>query len=211
MMDTMQKLRENMVKRQIQDRGVADSRVLAAMREVPRHIFIPGHSAQAAYEDHPLPIGHGQTISQPYIVALMTELCSLKGREKVLEVGTGSGYQTAVLAELAGSVYTMEIVEELYTRTVTKLKSLKYQNIFPYLGNGYRGLPEEAPFDAIMLTAAPPKIPKVLLRQLSAEGGRFVAPVGTYSQELVLVIRSGGQFEQKTVSYVQFVPMVNGR
>lgn len=210
-MDTMERLRDNMVRRQIQNRGVTDEKVLKAMNSVPRHLFIPEHSAQAAYEDHPLPIGKGQTISQPYIVALMTELCGLRGGEKVLEIGTGSGYQTAILAEIAGNVYSIEVVEELYKRTKKKLKSLGYQNIHLYLGNGYKGLPEESPFDAIVLTAAPPKIPKPLTRQLSENGGRLVAPVGTYSQELLVVTRNGNSFDQRHVTYVQFVPMVNGR
>jgi protein-L-isoaspartate(D-aspartate) O-methyltransferase len=207
----MQQLRENMVRRQIENRGVSDKRVLEAMRSVPRHLFVPEHSAQAAYEDHPLPIGHGQTISQPYIVAVMTELCGIRGGEKVLEIGTGSGYQTAILARIAGQVYTIEVVEEIYKRTVRKLKTLGYQNIHPYLGNGYKGLPEEAPFDAIILTAAPPKVPKALTKQLSEAGGRLVAPIGTYSQELIVLTRNGGSFDQRHITYVQFVPMVNGR
>jgi protein-L-isoaspartate(D-aspartate) O-methyltransferase len=210
-MDTMQRLRENMVRRQIENRGVSDKRVLEAMRSVPRHLFVPEHSAQAAYEDHPLPIGYGQTISQPYIVAVMTELCGIRGGEKVLEIGTGSGYQTAILARIAGQVYTIEVVEEIYKRTVRKLQTLGYQNIHPYLGNGYKGLPEEAPFDAIILTAAPPKVPKSLTKQLSDTGGKLVAPIGTYSQELIVLTRNGGGFDQRHITYVQFVPMVNGR
>ncbi len=210
-MDNMQQLRDNMVRRQIQSRGITDENVIKAMKAVPRHLFIPEHSAQAAYEDHPLPIGKGQTISQPYIVALMTELCALRGGEKVLEIGTGSGYQTAILAEIAGNVYSIEVVEELYKRTSRKLKTLGYHNIHLYLGNGYKGLTEEAPFDAIVLTAAPPKIPKTLTKQIVENGGRLIAPVGTYSQELVVVTRNGNSFDQRHVTYVQFVPMVNGR
>lgn len=210
-MDTMQQLRENMVRRQIQDRGINDKRVIETFKTVPRHLFIPEHSAQAAYEDHPLPIGHGQTISQPYIVALMTELCELRGDEKVLEIGTGSGYQTAVLAKLAAQVYSIEVIEELYKRTLQKLTALGYQNTHVYLGNGYKGLPDEAPFDVIILTAAPPKLPKTLTKQLSADGGRLIAPVGTYSQELIVITRNGSSFDQQHITYVQFVPMVNGR
>ena len=210
-MDTMRQLRENMVSRQIQSRGVTDQRVLDAMKTVPRHLFVPEHSAQAAYEDHPLPIGHGQTISQPYIVAVMTELCGLRGGEKVLEIGTGSGYQTAILAQIAGQVYTIEVVEEIYKRTVQKLTTLGYQNIHPYLGNGYKGLPEEAPFDTIVLTAAPPKLPKALIKQLSEQQGKLVAPVGTYSQELIAVTKNGNSYDKRHVTYVQFVPMINGR
>lgn len=210
-MDVKEQLREQMVKRQIEERGITNTAVLNAFRSVPRHFFVPEHSAQAAYEDHPLPIGHGQTISQPYIVALMTDLCGLRGAEKVLEIGTGSGYQTAILSKLAQTVFTIEIVEELYKRTVPKLQSLGYTNIHPYLGNGYKGLPEEAPFDVIILTAAPPKIPKALIRQLSTEGGRLIAPVGTYSQELLVMRNNFGQIEQEHITYVQFVPMVNGK
>jgi protein-L-isoaspartate(D-aspartate) O-methyltransferase len=207
----MQELCNKMVSRQIAERGIQDERLLHTLRSVPRHEFVPQHSARAAYEDHPLPIGKGQTISQPYIVALMTELCSLKGEEKVLEIGTGSGYQAAILAELAREVHTLEIIESLYLKANQKLHEFGYKNIHCHLGSGYRGLPEEAPFDAIILTACPPKIPKPLIRQLSDEGGRLVAPVGTLSQELILVTKTAGNIDTRHITYVQFVPMVNGR
>lgn len=208
---TMSDLRNKMVDRQIVARGVQDEGVIEAMRTVPRHEFVPQHSAQAAYEDHPLPVGEGQTISQPYIVALMTELCRLTGREKVLEVGTGSGYQAAILAHLAEEVYSLEIVESLYKKASKKLKELGYANIHMVLGSGFRGLPEEAPFDAVLLTAAPAKIPKPLIRQLKDDGGRLVAPVGAFSQELVVLTKENGEVNTQHVTYVQFVPMVNGR
>ncbi len=200
-----------MVEWQIKDRGISDSRVLEAMRTIPRHKFIPEHSAAAAYEDHPLPIGHGQTISQPYIVALMTELCRLTGKDRVLEIGTGSGYQTAVLSLLAAEVYSIEILEPLYKRTKKVLASGNYTNIHLYLGNGYKGLQDKSPFDAIIVTAAPPKIPKALIKQLSKDGGRLVVPVGTLSQELVVITKNGDQLDSRHITYVQFVPMVNGR
>ncbi len=208
---TMSALRNKMVDRQIVSRGIRDKGVIEAMRTVPRHEFVPQHSAQAAYEDHPLPVGEGQTISQPYIVALMTELCRLTGTERVLEVGTGSGYQAAILAHLAEEVYSLEIVESLYKKALQKLDELGHTNIHMVLGNGFRGLPDKAPFDAILLTAAPPKIPKPLIRQLKDNGGRLVAPVGTFSQELVVLTKENGEVNTEHVTYVQFVPMVNGR
>lgn len=200
-----------MVDRQIVDRGITDTKVIDAMKEVPRHEFLPQHCSAAAYEDHPLPIGHGQTISQPYIVALMTELCGLTGKEKVLEVGTGSGYQAAILSLLAKEVHTIEVVESLYKRTRKKLEDKGYDNVICYHRDGYRGVPEEAPFDAILLTAAPPKIPNSLIRQLSGKGGRLVAPVGTMTQELLLITKNGTTTESRRVTYVQFVPMVRGK
>ena len=151
----MERLRDQMVRQQIESRGVTDERVLAAMRKVERHKFVPGHQVSSAYEDHPLPIGHGQTISQPYIVALMTELCNLDGSEKVLEIGTGSGYQAAVLSLLAKKVYTIEIVEPLGMNARRLLAELGYRNVEVRVGDGYRGWPDEAPFDVIILTAAP--------------------------------------------------------
>ena len=204
-------LRRKMVERQIVDRGITDKRVIEAMKRVPRHEFLPQHCSSAAYEDHPLPIGHGQTISQPYIVALMTELCGLTGKEKVLEIGTGSGYQAAILSLLAGEVHTIEVVESLYKRTKKKLADKGYGNVFCYHRDGYRGVPEAAPFDAILLTAAPPKIPNSLVRQLSGEGGRLVAPVGTLTQELQVITKHGTNLESRRVTYVQFVPMVRGK
>ncbi len=205
----MEQLRELMVKNQIEARGVSDARVLAAMRSVERHKFIPGHQAASAYDDHPLPIGHGQTISQPYIVALMTELCELDGNERVLEIGTGSGYQAAILSLLAKEVYSMEIVAPLAMGARTKLAELGYDRVQVIIGDGYRGLPDKAPFDVIILTASPPKIPQALIDQL-AEGGILVAPEGDYSQELVRLIKHNGAITKKTVTYVRFVPMIHG-
>ncbi len=205
----MEQLRELMVKNQIEARGVSDARVLAAMRSVERHKFIPGHQVASAYDDHPLPIGHGQTISQPYIVALMTELCELDGNERVLEIGTGSGYQAAILSLLAKEIYSMEIVAPLAMSARTKLAELGYDRVQVIIGDGYRGLPDKAPFDVIILTASPPKIPQALIDQL-AEGGILVAPEGDYSQELVKLIEHNGAITKKTVTYVRFVPMIHG-
>lgn len=205
----MERLRELMVKNQIEARGVSDARVLNAMRSVERHKFVPGQHLSSAYEDHPLPIGHGQTISQPYIVALMTELCELKGDEKVLEIGTGSGYQAAVLSLLAKEVYSMEIVEPLAKSAAKKLAELGYTNVHIRVGDGYKGMPEKAPFDVIMLTASPPKIPEALIDQLG-EGGILVAPEGDYSQELVTITKQNGKITKRTVTYVRFVPMIHG-
>ena len=204
----MEKLREKMIKRQIEARGVRDSRVLDAMRKVERHRFISEQYINEAYDDHPLPIGHGQTISQPYIVALMTELCNLNGTESVLEIGTGSGYQAAVLSLLAKEVYSIEIVESLGKGALKKLEELNYNNVYIRIGDGYKGWPEKAPFDVIMLTASPPEIPKILLEQLS-DGGIMIAPVGDYNQELIKIENNNGTYRKETVTYVRFVPMVH--
>jgi len=198
--------REDMVATQIAARGVRDPKTLAAMRKVPRHVFVPPAAVTQAYEDYPLPIGHGQTISQPYIVGFMTEALGLKGGETVLEVGTGSGYQAAVLAEIAARVYTIEIVEPLAEEAAARLKRLGYANVEVRAGDGYLGWPEAAPFDAIMLTAAAPRIPEPLRQQLK-DGGRLVLPVGDDWQELVVVTRRGDRFEEKQVLPVRFVPM----
>jgi protein-L-isoaspartate(D-aspartate) O-methyltransferase len=195
-----------MVAGQIEVRGIVDNRVLAAMRQVERHLFVPEPLRRQAYSDGPLPIGEGQTISQPYIVAIMTELLDLQGQEKVLEIGTGSGYQAAILGELCKEVYTIEIVEPLGRRASKLLDSMGYENISVRIGDGYAGWPEKAPFDAIMLTAAPPKIPQPLLDQL-AEGGRLVAPVGEDYQTLQLVTKSKGVLKYEDVLPVRFVPM----
>lgn len=205
----MEKLRDLMVKTQIEARGVSDKGVLDAMRKVERHKFVPGSHIASAYEDHPLPIGHGQTISQPYIVALMTELCELNGTEKVLEIGTGSGYQAAILSLLAGKVYSIEIVEPLGKSARQKLAELGYSNVHVRIGDGYRGWPEEAPFDVIILTASPPKIPQTLIEQM-AEGGILVAPEGDFSQELVKITKQNGKISRRTITYVRFVPMIHG-
>jgi protein-L-isoaspartate(D-aspartate) O-methyltransferase len=199
-------MREKMVEIQIKARGVKDPRVLSALLKVERHRFVPEGYLNSAYSDQPLPIGEGQTISQPYIVALMTELLELKGDEKVLEVGTGSGYQAAILAELAKEVYTVEIVESLASTAKNRLLELGYQNIRVKSGDGYLGWPEAAPFDAIIVTAAPDHIPKPLLDQLK-EGGRMVVPVGTYTQELEKIVKRSGKMEKIDVIPVLFVPM----
>ncbi|MFI5402642.1 MAG: protein-L-isoaspartate(D-aspartate) O-methyltransferase [Planctomycetota bacterium] len=200
--------RLEMVQRQIAARGITDPAVLAAMRTVPRHEFVPQDLRASAYEDRPLPIGRGQTISQPYIVALMSELAELKGGESVLEVGTGSGYQAAVLAELSARVYTIEINEPLLREAAATLQRLAYRNVVARFGDGAHGWAEVAPFDAILVTAAPARrVPEELLAQL-ADGGRLVVPVGEEVQSLRFVRRRGKTFEQREVTAVRFVPLV---
>lgn len=201
--------RLQMVEKQIAARGIRDKRVLDAMAKVPRHLFVPPGEVDAAYDDTPLPIGYNQTISQPYIVALMTESLRLEPGDKVLEIGTGSGYQAAVLAELADSVFTMEIVEPLGLSARERLESLGYKNVKVRIGDGFKGWPEEAPFDAIIVTAAPETIPAALVSQL-ADGGRMVIPVGKYLQDLMLVERRGGRVTKRSLASVRFVPMVGG-
>ncbi|MCM8800398.1 MAG: protein-L-isoaspartate(D-aspartate) O-methyltransferase [Candidatus Omnitrophica bacterium] len=200
-------LRKRMVSQQIQARGIKDKRVLEAMLKVERHRFVPERIQHLAYEDTPLPIGYSQTISQPYIVALMTELLELKGDEKVLEIGTGSGYQAAILAELAKEVYTIEIIPELAQSAERLLKELGYQNIQVRCGDGYLGWPQVAPFEAIIVTCAPEKIPEPLIEQL-AEEGRLVIPVGTTYQELKLITKKKGKLQEKSIIPVRFVPMI---
>jgi protein-L-isoaspartate(D-aspartate) O-methyltransferase len=196
-----------MVREQIESRGVRDPRVLAALRKVERHQFVPEALHHLAYSDQPLPIGHSQTISQPYIVAYMTEALELKPADRVLEIGTGSGYQAAILAELVREVYSIEIVEPLAKESAERLQRLSYKNIKLRTGNGYRGWPEAAPFDAIIATAAPPSIPTALIEQLS-DGGRLVVPVGTMFQELIRVRRTAKGITQEELLPVRFVPMV---
>jgi protein-L-isoaspartate(D-aspartate) O-methyltransferase len=192
-----------MVAEQIEQRGVADSRVLAAMRTVPRHLFVPDSLQPFAYEDRPLPIGHGQTISQPFIVAYMTEALEVGRSDRVLEIGTGSGYQAAVLAQLAHEVYTIEIVPELAREASVRLKP--FANVRVREGDGYAGWPERAPFQRIMVTAAPERIPQPLIDQLAA-GGRMVIPVGTAEQWLTVVEKTAaGVVERRTIP-VRFVP-----
>jgi protein-L-isoaspartate(D-aspartate) O-methyltransferase len=201
-------MRETMVRDQMERRGIRTPVVLKALRETPRHLFVPEALRRSAYSDHPLPIGHGQTISQPYIVASMTDLLGVRRTDKVLEIGTGSGYQTAVLAQLGLQVYSMEIVEPLAKEAAARLKELGYHNVEVRAGDGYRGWPEQAPFDRIIVTAAPPEIPRALIGQLK-NGGRMVAPVGREWQELVVVDKDlEGRVRQHTEYAVIFVPMV---
>ncbi|MGC9972867.1 MAG: protein-L-isoaspartate(D-aspartate) O-methyltransferase [Bryobacteraceae bacterium] len=200
-----------MVRTQIEDRGVRDPEVLRVLRAVPRHLFVPEAVRSLAYADHPVPIGYGQTISQPYIVGFMTELLAPARSHKVLEIGTGSGYQAAVLSALARQVFSIEIVPELVRSATATLKKLGYENVTVRLGDGYKGWPDAAPFDRIILTAAPPEIPKTLLDQL-APGGRLVAPVGSsvFSQQLVVVDKApDGKLKKRSVLPVMFVPMVH--
>lgn len=201
------KLREEMVKTQIENRGIKDSSTLAALRKVARHSFVPKDQVHHAYEDRPLPIGHGQTISQPYIVAYMTEIIKPKPGQKVLEIGTGSGYQAAVLAEIVGKVYTIEIVEELGKQASTRLKELGYKNIEVKTADGYHGWKEHAPFDAIVVTAAAEFIPPPLKEQLK-DGGRMIIPVGSpyMTQQLMLIEKTGNKFTTSSKMPVRFVP-----
>ncbi len=201
-----EEVRGRMIEHDLVGRDIGDPRVLAAMAAVARERFVPPDLRGHAYDDGPLPIGHGQTISQPYIVAFMTQALELSGDESVLEIGTGSGYQAAVLGECAKQVFTIEIVEPLAESSRALLAELGYDNVHVRLGDGYRGWPEEAPFDAIILTAAPDHVPEPLVEQL-AEGGRMILPVGGWRQELVLLEKSGGEVTRRSVLPVRFVPM----
>jgi len=199
----------SMVKYQIEKRGITNTDVLQVMRNTPRHLFVPPALSTMAYDDYPLPIGEEQTISQPYIVALMTDLLDLKGNEKILEIGTGSGYQAAVLSQLVDSVYTIEIVESLANTAKKRLDNLNYKNVVVKHGDGYKGWPSLAPFDAIIVTAAPEKVPQTLIDQLKI-GGCIVIPVGDKLQELQLITKSSSnKIKRKTVIPVRFVPMVH--
>jgi len=201
--------RQRMVEEQLVgwNRGITNRAVLAAMRTVPRHEFVPVEERDSAYVDGPLPIGHGQTISQPYIVAFMTEQLDPQPTDRVLEIGTGSGYQAAVLAELVAEVYTIEIIAPLGRRAETDLQRLGYTNVHLRIGDGYLGWPEQAPFDAIIVTCAPERVPQPLVEQLK-EGGRMMIPVGAGGvQELVLLRKESGSLAQRAVLPVRFVPM----
>ncbi|MEI8311094.1 MAG: protein-L-isoaspartate(D-aspartate) O-methyltransferase [Verrucomicrobiota bacterium] len=200
----------DMVERQLRGLGILDARVLSAMRKVPRHEFVPPELRRLACSDGTLPIGHGQTISQPYIVGLMTELLKVESGSRVLEVGTGSGYQAAVLAELASDVYSIEIVASLALQARETLDRLGYRNVHTKVGDGYLGWPEEAPFDAIIVTCAPDDVPQALIDQLK-ERGRLVVPVGDSGdvQELFLLEKIDGRIRRRCVAPVRFVPMTH--
>jgi len=204
----LNELRREMVQEQIRERGVQDARLLDAMQRVPRHEFVSEDMQAGAYADQPLPIGEGQTISQPYMVAAMTEALALAGRERVLEVGTGSGYQAAVLSLLAREVHSVESVASLAKAAQARLARLGYGNVAVHCGDGTLGLAQAAPFDAIIVTAAAPRIPPPLVEQL-AEGGRLVIPVGPATeQELVLVRKLEGRATLETLHYCRFVPLL---
>ena len=200
--------RQRMVEKQLKQRDIKDDRVLAAMAKVPREEFIPADARGDAYEDGPLPIGYDQTISQPYIVAFMTEQLRPKPSDRVLEVGSGSGYQAAILAELVADVYTIEIIEPLAKTAEATLQRLGYKNVHVTVGDGYKGWPEEAPFDAIIVTCAPDKVPQPLVEQLK-NGGRMVIPVGErFAQQLYLLEKRDGQLKESATLPVRFVPML---
>jgi len=205
----MKDQREWMIKEHLTARGITDKRVLDVMSRLQREKFVPSKYMVDSYGDHPIPIGHSQTISQPYIVALMSELCELKGKEKVLEIGCGSGYQSAILSELASQVFSIERIKPLAENAKRILEESGCSNVKIIHNDGYIGLIEEAPFDVIILTAAPEAIPQPLIDQL-AEGGRLVAPVGNNVQELVKLKKISGIITTETITYVSFVPMVKG-
>lgn len=198
--------RNLMISRQIEGRGVSDKRVLRAMRRVPRHLFVPEDLMERAYDDNPLPIGYSQTISQPYIVALMTELCELKSHSRVLEIGSGCGYQSAILAEICSQVFAVEIVCQLAEKAKQTIDKLGYRNIIMRCGDGHLGWERAAPFDAILVAAAPEKIPHKLLDQLN-NGGHLVIPVGKHDQYLKRITKEDDKFVEKDIIPVRFVPM----
>lgn len=201
-------MRANMIEYQLRKRGIKDERVLQAFMKVPRHKFVRPQDIWRAYDDYPLPIGYGQTISQPYMVAIMTELLELKGDEVVLEIGTGSGYQAAILAELARQVYTIERIPELARKAESVLKELGYDNVKVIVGDGSKGLPEYAPYDRIIVTAAAPKPPQPLLMQLK-DNGRLVIPIGTRKlQDLVRITKVGNEFKTENFGPCLFVPLI---
>jgi len=202
-------LSESMVREQLEARDITDTLVLEVMRSVPRHEFVLKEYKPWAYNDRALPIGEGQTISQPYIVAYMTQTLGVQAGERILEIGTGSGYQAAILSELGGEVYTIEIVETLGEEAKKRLKRLKYKNVNVRIGDGYNGWPEAAPFDAIMVTAGAEELPETLMEQL-AEGGRMVIPIGPHGgvRQLTLITRSNGKFKSEKLMAVRFVPFI---
>lgn len=201
--------REKMITNHLIERGISDQRVIEAMRKTERELFIPEQYIFDAYGDHPLPISDGQTISQPYIVALMSQLCQLKGDEKVLEIGSGSGYQAAILSQLASEIYSIERIKNLKETAENNLRKFGCTNVEVIHGDGYKGLPEKAPFDVIILTAAPERIPEILTDQL-ASGGRIVAPVGASTQKLLRISKDENGLHSEEIIHVRFVPMVQG-
>jgi len=206
-MNRFERERKQMIKEQIERRGLRERRLLTALETVPRHMFVPEEYRYAAYEDGPLPIGFGQTISQPYIVALMTDYLSLKGNERVLEVGTGSGYQAAILGMMAEEVHTVEFIPELATQADKLLKALGMDNVRVHFGDGSLGLPEFAPYQGILVAAAAPQVPKALLNQLE-DGGKLVLPVGSRGMQILEIWeRNGDKFDSKTETAVAFVPL----
>jgi protein-L-isoaspartate(D-aspartate) O-methyltransferase len=210
--DQFASLRKDMVNDQIVSRGIRNQLTINAMLKVPRHLFVPQQYISHAYDDNPLPIGHEQTISQPFIVAYMTELAQPAKRKKVLEIGTGSGYQAAVLAELVDSVYTIEIIPELAKEAATRLSKLGYRNVVTKTGDGYEGWKEHSPFDVIIVTAADDHIPQPLLDQL-AEKGRLIMPVGSPSsaQQIVLAVKKDGRIQRSKLAMVRFVPLLRSK
>jgi len=198
-----------MIRQQIEARGIKDPRVLNAMRKVERHLFVPSELAAGAYGDYPLPIGWGQTISQPYIVAFMTEALRIEPHSKVLEIGTGSGYQAAILAEICDSVFTVEIIRDLGEKARDLLRILGYKNISVRIGDGYQGWSKHAPYQAVLVTCSPTHVPRPLIDQLD-DGGKMIIPVGVRNdQELVVLVKKNGKLTQRDVLPVRFVPMVN--
>lgn len=207
--EIMKQQRERMIREHLTSRDITDQRVIEAMRETERELFIQDKYFIDAYGDHPLPIGHGQTISQPYIVALMSQLCDFTGNEKVLEIGCGSGYQAAILSKLAKEVYSIERIEALAEKAEQLLNDTGCRNVKVIHGDGFEGYPEAAPYDVILLTAAPDKIPQKLIDEL-ANGGRLVAPVGDSVQKLIKTTKRGENIYTDVITYVRFVPMVKG-
>ncbi len=207
--EIMKQQRERMIREHLTSRDITDQRVIDAMREIERELFIPEKYFIDSYGDHPLPIGHGQTISQPYIVALMSQLCEFTGTEKVLEIGCGSGYQAAILSRLAKEIYSIERIEALACRAEQLLSEAGCNNVKVIHGDGFEGYQEAAPFDVVLLTAAPDRIPQKLIDEL-ADNGRLIAPVGESVQKLVKIVRRGANIYTDVITYVRFVPMVRG-